>query len=154
MITGEISWAIVAIALAWSGAGIWPLHESYLHSVLDRRNYDSVWLAVIGAPAVLLIYFSIREYLAHSSPHPEPGKRWFNEDYRRSALIRGRLCFALTFSWIYIVYMMTRFEGRPSAITPIAIGGAVMCLWFWVENRRVQRECRKQNNDFTTPITG
>jgi hypothetical protein len=40
------------------------------------------------------------------------------------------------------------YDLRPSALLPIAFGGVAFALWFWVENRRVQRECREQTSTF------
>lgn len=148
MISGEISWAWVALAFAWSGSGLWPFAESYLHMVLDKRDLDEIWCAAIGIPSTLLMVASTREWIAHRWPSLDPLKRWTIQQLDNSARLRGRMCLALLFSWVYVTYILLRTSSRPSAITPVAIGGALFMLWFWIENRRVQRDIRKQTAGF------
>lgn len=144
MITGEISWAWVAIAFAYVGAGLPPFDESYLHLALDKRGIDWLWALAAGAPGLVLLYFSTREYLVYRFPPTDPMLRWTMVEIDHSARVRGRASIALVFSWSYITYASLTTSSRPSVVLPVAIGGAFFSLWFWVENRRVQRDIRKE----------
>jgi hypothetical protein len=147
MITGEISWAFVALCFAWSGSGLWPMQSTYLHDLLDQRAQDVWWTLFIGVPSLGLFVVSLREYVGSYDRRRAPrarAQRWPLEKLERSAHIRGWLCATLAFSWTYIAYMLLKLSARPSAILPVAVGGAVFAIWFLIENRRVQRECRKR----------
>lgn len=152
MITGELSWAWIALSFAWSGSGVWPFADSYLHAALDKRDLDWVWSVFVGAPAALLLIFSAREWLSHCSQRVGLARQWTIFQLERSAMVRGRLCLALVFSWLYVFYVIsTSPSSRPSAITPVAAGGAFFMLMFWLENRRVQRDIRKHTASFIVP---
>lgn len=148
MITGEISWAWVALAFAWSGSGIWPFDESYLNRILGRQEIDDLWAALVGVPALVLLYFSIREWVVHRWQSPDPRKRWTMIQLDRSTRMRGRMCLALLFSWAYVIYVLVNTQAKPSALILVALGGAFFQGWFWLENRRVQRDIRKQTVSF------
>lgn len=154
MITGELSWAWIAFAFAWSGSGFWPFGDSYLYRVLGRQDLDELWSIAVGVPALLLMFFSLREYAAHRWPPADPYKRWSIVQLDQSARIRGRMCLALLFSWAYVVYVLTNTQARPSALILIALGGVLFMGWFWTENRRVQRDIRKQTTSFRAPVQG
>lgn len=144
MITGELSWAWVALSFAWAGSGLWPFGESYLHAALDKKGLDEVWSVLVGAPAALLMYFSAREWM---SQHVI-GVSWTEVQLDMSARLRGSLSLALAFSWFYVIYVMVATPGRPSPLLLIGMGGAFFMLTFWIENRRVQRDIKKRNKTF------
>lgn len=162
MLTGEISWALIALAFAWSGMGGWPLAPSYLHRMLERQGNEVLWVLVIGIPALLLVFVSLREWIAHQRAARDVRRRWSLVELDRSARIRGRLCLAMVASWAYMFKVMLAgalagmFPNgqaaldapRANAILPIALFGAVCMLWFYLENRRVQRDVRKATGVF------
>lgn len=148
MITGELSWAWIALGFAWSGSGLWPFGDSYLHMMLDKRDLDTLWVLAIGVPAALLMFASAREFIAYRWPPENPMRRWTIIQLEWSAKLRGRLCFALAFSWAYVFYVLVNTSTRPSAILPVAVGGFLFMMLFWIENRRVQRDIRKQTSSF------
>ena len=162
MLTGEISWALVALSFAWSGMGGWPMAPSYLSRMLERRgggmfvSEQVLWTVVIGVPALVLLFMSLREWWAH--------KRhiWTMAQIEQSSRIRGRMCLVMFVSWLYMFKVMlagavaSMFPNgvqmldapRANAMLPIALFGAVCMLWFWLENRRVQRDVRKATGVF------
>lgn len=160
MLTGEISWALIALSFVWSGMGGWPLAASHLHQALERQGVTWLWLAVIGIPALVLLVASVREYWAIERPPKDLARRWMLLDFDLSARIRSRCCLAMVISWAYMLYVMVKlavpretangvFEGvRANAIMPIALFGCLCMFWFWWENRRVQRDVRKQTGVF------
>jgi hypothetical protein len=137
MITGEISWAFIALCFAWGGSGMWPFEASALHARLYDWDYNYLWTAVIGIPALGLMWISGTEYLSCQN------SAWDFPRINDSAHKRGRLCFALAFVWAYIFYVLNKATTEPAVMSLIALGGAWFCLWFWAENRRVQREYRR-----------
>lgn len=145
MITGELSWAWFALTFAWAGSGLWPFHGSYLHRVLDNADMDVVWSFLIGLPAGALMFFSAREWLAHCRQRTSGRPQWTMVQLDHSVRLRGWLCFALAFSWLYVIYIMLLTSPR-SPLTMIAAGGVFFMLMFWVENRRVQRDIKKQTS--------
>lgn len=148
MIPAEVSWAYIALVFAWSGSGLWPFESSYLHKVLARDDGDTLWTVVIGLPAILLMIASLREYIAHR--WPKWGRRnWSMIDMDISARIRGRLCFALAFSWAYVVYAVLMHVAGGLTVLSLALGGFAFMLFSWVENRRVQRDIKKQTIGFS-----
>jgi hypothetical protein len=160
MLTGEMSWSLVALSFVWSGLGGWPFVESYLHLVLERNGETWVWSLVIGIPALVLLATSVFEYWAISHPPEDPAKRWTICELERSARARAWCCLAMCASWAYMLKVMlelavpreTAYWGlggvRANAIMPIALFGCLCMFWFWLENRRVQRDVRKQNGVF------
>lgn len=152
MITGELSWAWVALSFAWSGSGLWPFESSYLHVTLDRRGQEWIWSLFVGVPAVALMIASAREWFSHCYFALAPTMRsWSIFQLDKSASVRGWLCLALAFSWLYVLYVMLTSTGRPNAILPVALGGLVFMIMFWLENRRVQRDIRKHTASFLAP---
>lgn len=147
-ITGEISWAYVALAFAWSGIGWWPFENAYLAYVLDRREWSWIWCVAMGVPGAALMIASLREHIAFRWPDPNPMRRWSMIQIDKSARLRGRLCLTLAFSWLYAFYVLTVVTKRPGAFLLIAVGGCAFMLAAWVENRRVQRDIRKQTSSF------
>src|SRR4051812_35326034 len=141
MITGELSWAWVALACAWNGSGLWPFEGSYLYTILARRNMDELWCIAVGVPALALMFVSGREWIVHC--FTDTFERWNVFQLEQSVRMRAWLCLALAFSWIYVVYVMALVQSRPGQITPVAGGGAIFMLAFWLENRRVQRAVKK-----------
>ena len=158
MLTGEISWALVAISFAWSGMGGWPLAESYLSRMLGRLDdagmlltTQFLWATVIGIPALILLFVSGREWWAHKR------HAWTMFQVERSSRLRARMCLVMFISWVYMLKVM--IEGaimsmfpngaqmfdvpRANAMLPIAFFGALCMLWFWWENKRVMRDVRK-----------
>lgn len=160
MLTGEISWALVALSFVWSGMGGWPLEASYLHRALDRLGETALWSAVLGVPAAVLFFASTREHFAFTHPPADPRKRWSLADLDRSARVRSVCSGLMCLSWLYIFKVVVElsvlratpngvFEGlRANAIMPIALAGAVCTFWFWWENRRVRRDVRKATGVF------
>lgn len=147
MITGEMSWAWIALSFAWAGSGIWPFDGSHLHQVLDRRGLDEIWALFVGLPAAALLYFSSREWVAHCAARNGFAAAWSVIENARSAKWRARLCMTLTFSWMYVFYaLVSAHNNKPSALIPVALGGVVFMLMFWLENRRVQRDIRKSSS--------
>lgn len=153
MLTGEISWALVALSFAWSGVGGWPLAPSYLHRMLERQGESVLWALVIGIPALVLIVVSAREWFSRG---------WTMLKVERSCRLRGRLCLVMLVSWLYMFKVMldgalaSMFPNgvqaldapRANAMLPLALFGALCMLWFWSENRRVQRDVRKATGVF------
>lgn len=158
MITGEISWAFVALCFAWSGSGLWPLETSYLYFMLHQQGLAYWWALIIGAPSCALFCVSLLEYVSTHDRRRDPLRlhesRWPPTRLERSARLRGRLCAALLLSWVYMAYFMVKLSARPSAILPVAIGGAVFALWFLIENRRVQRECKRRSHPGSAAAAG
>ncbi len=160
MLTGEISWSLVALAFMWSGAGGWPFEPSYLHRALERQGETWLWCLVIGIPAAVLLWASIREYMVIAYPPKDHKRRWTLIELDRSARIRSSCCLAMSASWAYMFKVMLElsvlkatangiFEGvRANAIMPVALFGCVCTFWFWLENRRVQRDVRKATSSF------
>lgn len=160
MLTGELSWSLVALAFVWSGMGGWPFEPSYLHRALERQGETWVWCLVIGIPALVLLGASVREYWAIEQWNTDPVRRWTILQFDRSARIRSRCCLAMSASWAYMFKVMLElavlqattngvFEGvRANAIMPVALFGCVCTFWFWLENRRVQRDVRKATSSF------
>lgn len=148
MITGELGWAWVAIVFAYVGAGLPPFQMAYLHLALDKADVDWLWGFAVGAPGLALLVFALREYLAFRYPSVDIQRRWTLVEIDRSARLRGRMNLALAFSWAYIIYANLQTSSRPSVVLPVAAGGIIFSLWFWVENRRVQRDIRKDTASF------
>lgn len=160
MLTGEIFGSFVALSFAWSGMGGWPLEPSYLHRALERHDVTWLWSTVIGIPALVLLAVSLREYFAFTHPPVDPARRWSIWQIERSARIRAWMCLAMSASWAYMFKVMVElsvlretangvFEGvRANAILPIALFGCLCMFWFWLENRRVQRDVRKHTAVF------
>ena len=146
MIPAEISWAYIALAFAWSGAGFWPFSDSYLNRILEKHEWEWLWLVYMGIPALALMIVSGREHFAHKR-----GRCNTLIDMDASARLRGRLSLALCFSWIYAEYVLVVVQKRPSALLLIAAGGAFFMFYAWVENRRVQRDVRKQTGTYAAP---
>ena len=139
MISGELSWAAIALVLAWSGSGLLGMDGSYLNQVMERssRFGPLLWTVLVGAPALALMTVSLREYLLAGR------EAWPLEQLEQSAAVRAWLSAALAFSWLYMLHVLTTISARPSALRGLAIAGLVFCAWFVWENRRVQRECRQ-----------
>lgn len=141
MLTGELSWAFVAVCVAWAGSGLWPMEGTHLHSILYTWKYDYLWTGLIGIPALALLWVSAKEhFLCHNQPN-----FWDLGKINASASLRGRLCLMLAFTWAYILYVMVNVVAEYSTLTLVSLGGVVFCLWFWTENRRVQRDFRKHS---------
>ena len=109
-----------------------------------------------GVPAVVLLFMSLREWCAHKR------RIWTMAQVEQSSRIRGRMCLVMVVSWLYMFKVMlagaiaTMFPNgvqaldapRANAMLPIALFGAICMLWFWMENRRVQRDVRKATGVF------
>ena len=157
MLTGEISWAMIAICYAWSGMGGWPLAPSYLYRMLERQGEQWIWTLVIGIPALVLLVVSSREWFANLRR-----TQWDMFRIERSSRLRGRLCLVMLVSWLYMFMVMLRsaFDSmfpngaqaldapRANAMLPLALFGVICMFWFWWENKRVQRDVRKATGVF------
>lgn len=145
MITGEISWAFIALAYAWSGSGGWPFEPGPLHRLVERSNSPVLWMIMMGLPGALLALLAMKEWLSNrcSVPYEE---RWGLLKLEKSAIWRGRACLALLFSWFYMIKVILDGRSAEGANTSmaIAVGGVVFMGWFYVENRRVRRDVRNQ----------
>lgn len=139
MISGEMSWAAIALVLAWSGSGLGGMAGSYLNHVLAQKHWlePFLWAAVIGVPAAALLVVSAWEY-ALSKRHA-----WALDRVELWARLRGGLDVALAFSWLYMVHVLETMSARPSALRGFGMLGIAFCAWFVIENRRVRRHCRK-----------
>lgn len=154
MIPAEISWAYIALSLAWSGANMWPFKITWLNEVLTKAGHDILWPVFIVIPAAGLMFFSGREYIASRWPSKDPRKRWSLDRIESSARARGWLSLLLAFSFGYMVYVLSIVGKHPNSIMLIAVGGVVFTLWSWLENRRVQREYREHTGIFPTSASG
>lgn len=144
MIPGEISWAFIALAYAWAGAGAWPLQPGSLYYVVSRHAHPALWGLLLGVPALLLMLASAREWAAHFRACGDYTQRWSVEELHRSAQLRGRLCLALIAGWGYMIKIAAGITSGANATSVVALGGVLFMLWFYIENRRVQREIRCQ----------
>lgn len=147
-LVAEIYGALIAIAFAWVGSGFWPFQNAYLFNALDRADLDNIWTISIGVPALFLLVASSREFIAHRWPSPNPMSRWNLVTLDESARYRGWAAFGLMFSWIYMFYAIAKISNRPSAVMPLALLGAIFMGLSWLENRRVQRDCKKQTGAY------
>ena len=139
MISGELSWAFMALLLAWSGSGLLGMEGSFLNRALVARGEFVIayWSVLIGVPALALVFCSGREYLLSKR------ERWSMEQLLRSSRTRFWCCVALAFSWLYMLNVIWGFGTRTSALRGIALGGLLFTMWFVWENGRVRRECEK-----------
>lgn len=142
MIPGELFAAYVALAYAWAGAGGWPMTPGPIAHLVAAHANPVLWLALLGAPALLLIGVSGGEWFAHRRACADCTLRWSFDELARSALVRGRLCLALICGWLYLAKLTLQIPSGASAASLVAAGGVAFCVWFYVENRRVQREIR------------
>lgn len=133
MISGELSWAFVALCV-----GLQPYTSSWLYSrLLETRSPPELWSALLIVPALGLIVIGIVELAKHGS--------WSCVEVARSARWRGRLCLTSTLGWLYMVKVLAVDLNRVSVSTSMlfALGGVVFMSWFYKENRRARREIRK-----------
>lgn len=143
MIPGEISWAFIALAFAWAGSGAWPLEPGPLYRMVAKHAHPWIWGALLGAPALVLMWVSAREWRAYCCRRVP--RCWSLHELEASARRRGRLCLALLAGWLYMLKIAGGAIHGTSATAAVAAGGIAFMLWFYVENRRVQREIRVQN---------
>lgn len=145
MITGELSWAFVALCYAWAGSGWWPAHErGALYSLLLQRGESpALWSLLLGVPAIALIVLDLREWSCHKYTHYDPRRPVVIGWLEASAVWRGRFCLALIFGWFYMVKAIVVGLAALNAALFISIGGCFFAGWFYVENRRVRRQIRK-----------
>lgn len=145
MISGEMSWAFVALAFAWAGV----TQGSYLNRLLEQHAEPLLWGVLLAGPALVLMALSVREWIAHSSR-----RCWGIVELEASARWRGRLCLALIAGWLYMLKIAATFSSGANATSAVALGGVVFMLWFYIQNRRVQREIRVQTAQFGAAAPG
>lgn len=143
MITGEVSWAYIALCFAWAGAGGWPLEPTWLYYALLKAGHQVVWPLVMSIPALLLTVTSMREWCAHGVTARRVGG-WGLVALDQSAKMRARLCLLMVLSWAYMLYMLPAVSEGMNVLEAIAAGGCGITWWFYKENRRVRREIRQQ----------
>jgi hypothetical protein len=135
MISGELSWAFVALAFAWAGSGLWPFEGGYLARTLTAKDLDEAWPWLTLGPSLWLVAASgwelvgnrRRDWPAQKVVHAVGCRFWANT--------------GLLFCWVYILYALTRL-GFAGVLSFVAAGGCAFAAWFIVENRRVLREFR------------
>jgi hypothetical protein len=137
MISGELSWAFVAICFAWAGSSLPPFGDGYINRVLERHELDEIWPYVTSIPAIVLLMASLAELKW------DWRRRWTPEFLERSAAVRSWANAGLLFSWAYILMMLLKI-GFSGVLLMVAVGGVAFSGWFVWENRRVQRDYRKQ----------
>lgn len=135
MLSGELSWAFIALAFALIGSGLWPYGEGYLYRVIERGGFAASWPWMTIPPSVWLLGTALHELLGNRR------RDWPTEKVVRSVMCRGWANAWLLFCWLYVIYALARI-GLVSLIITVAVGGAAFSLWFIWENRRVQREFR------------
>jgi hypothetical protein len=146
MISGEFSWAFVALVYAWAGAGAWPFEPGVFYHALQATDHPTVWPIVIAPPALALMIVSGNEWLSHLGTYRRMGRGWTLAELDQSVKFRGWCCLLLIMAWLYMLYVLLpafgpQVEGAKTLIA-LAIGGIVFTGWFYIENRRVRREIR------------
>jgi len=139
MIPGELTWSVIAIAYAWSGGGAWPLLPGPMYYLVMHHFHPLLWVLFLGVPAVCLMVMSLREWMAHKN-----GEHWSWRQLHDSAKWRGRFSVALIAGWLAVVKVSVSGMSGANATLVIAAAGVPFMLWFYGENRRVQRESRNK----------
>ena len=143
MITGEMSWAFVALCFAVAGSGVAPFGDGPMYQALAKKASPLLWCVLIGGPAIALMFTSAAEWCAHNNGCRGLVARWSIFQIERSAIWRGRFCLALLCGWGYMLKVLIVDLARPSVMQPIAAGAILFMWWFYKENRRVRREIRR-----------
>lgn len=128
MLTGEIMVALFALGYALSAL----IGNSPLHGLLLAREGAlgvATWAALIGFPATALTFISAQELM-----NPSAGCR---------AVLRSRLVLVLGLGWAYALHLMLVAQKPISILFMHALVGNAACVVFYLENRRVRRECRQ-----------
>lgn len=133
MLSGEISWAFIAIALGWGGTGFFPFEDGYLVRILRENGFDNTWPLMTLTPSIWLFIVSTRELVANRA------RAWPVEKALWSIQLRFWASALLLLCWVYIAYAFSKM-GLFGVLNVIAVGGACFALWSIWENRRVVRE--------------